>query len=253
MDAARPPPSARPVAVHPAAFGAAVGTNIVVGLAMAGLGLLAFTFLQTVHDLSPLRAGLVALPTIAGSIAGTAVAARLGGRIRPATLVVVGFGLTAGGLAGVGQLDPDTHVAVFITGYTVLTLGIGILGTLANTLVLDTAPTERASSAAGTSETGMVLGEALGIALFGTVSAAIYQRLMARDPGIALPDGAGNTVAGDVGIARQLPADEAATLIDAAHEAFTSGFTTVSTTAAVLLTCAAVAAAVALRRVPARG
>lgn len=233
------------------AFSAAVGTNTAAGFAMAGLGLLAFTFLQAVHDLSPLRAALTALPTVIGTVLGASFAAKSGSRVRPAPLVVTGFLISAAGLVVVGRVTPDGHVAMFIAGYTVLTFGIGMLGTLANSLVLETAPPGRASTAAATSETGMVLGEAFGIAIFGTVSSALYQRLMAGEEALTgLPPEAGETVAGDIALAERLPTGEAVVLIQAAREAFTSGVTTVALAAAALFSLTAIAMGLALRHAP---
>src|SRR5699024_2445764 len=66
------------------AFGASVATNALLGFSLSGMGLLAFTFLQTVHGMSPLRAAVVTLPTLAGTILGTALASQVARRVRPA-------------------------------------------------------------------------------------------------------------------------------------------------------------------------
>ncbi|WP_316043339.1 MFS transporter [Actinomadura sp. CNU-125] len=58
------------------AFGAAVTANTVVSWSTAGMGALAFTFMQTVHGLSALEAAVHALPTFAGTAAGAALAGR---------------------------------------------------------------------------------------------------------------------------------------------------------------------------------
>lgn len=234
-----------------AAFSAALATNAVTGLVLTGVGLLTFTFLQTVHGMSPLTAAVLTLPTLAGTVGGATLASWLARHFRPAPLVVLGFLISAAAFASISiTTRPDSHAAVFIGGYTVLTLGVGMLGTLATSLVLDTAPSERASAAAGTSETGMVLGEAFGIAAFGTIATTIYRRQMS-DHGLSeMPEVASETVNSAFAVAEDLPEGQAASLIDLASDAFTHGITVVTATSAIVMTLAAVIIGIALRMVP---
>ncbi|GHC76690.1 MFS transporter [Nocardiopsis terrae] len=231
------------------AFTASVAGNTVVAFAVAGLGLLAFTFLQVVHGLSPLVAALYALPTILGTVLGAALASSLADRIRPARLM--GLGLLAGaagfGLVGAGA---DSGILPFLAGYTVVTLGVGVVATLANTLVLATAPPERAGAAAGVSETSTELGAALGIATLGTIAASLYRSGVER----GLPEAGGaalETVAGAAATAAHLPEPQARDLLDTAFAAYTSGIATAALTGAAVLTAVAVLVLVALRRLPA--
>ncbi|MFI1200051.1 hypothetical protein ACH4VR_11435 [Streptomyces sp. NPDC020883] len=88
-------------------------------------------------------------------------------------------------------------------------------------------PPERAGSAASPAETANYLGGALGLAVLGTVSSAIYSRRV----GGALPAGrdaaaterARETVAGAAAEAGRLGAGGSAALLKAAHSAFVSG------------------------------
>ncbi|ASR36008.1 MFS transporter [Prauserella marina] len=230
-----------------AAFTAAVGSGLVVSFAAAGLGLLAFTFLQTVHDLGPLAAALHALPTFAGTFAGAVLGAGLAGKVRPGVLLCTGLLIGAAGFCVVGSLSPTTPVVVFIAGYTVLTLGVGIVGTLANSLVLGTAPAHRAGAAAGISETSNELGAALGIAALGTVSATVYKNGVGQELSF-LPPEATETVTATVQAADVLAEPEAADVRSLAFDAFTSGVNVAAFSAAGVLAVVAVLAALALRR-----
>ncbi|MFL1380634.1 MULTISPECIES: MFS transporter [unclassified Nocardiopsis] len=227
------------------AFAAAVGGNTAVSFAAAGLGLLTFTFLQTVHGLSPLEAALYALPAFAGTLAGAVLAGALAHRARPGLLMAAGLGLGAAGFGVVATLEPDTHLAVLIGGYTVLTFGIGVVGTLANTLVLATAPPERAGAAAGISETSTEFGAATGIAVLGTVAASVYRSAM-EAAGVTGP--AAETVAG--ALARAAEAADPDALLAAAFAAQTSGIVTAALAGAVTLAAVALSVAVSLRRLP---
>lgn len=232
------------------AFSAAVLANALAALAMVGLGLLAFTYLQTVHGLSPLLAAVTALPTLVGTLAGAVLASALARRLPPALLVPAGLVIAAAGMGGIAVTDHGGSVLPFIAWYTVLTFGVGVVSTLANSLILTTAPPERAGAAASVSETGMVLGDALGIAAFGTVSAAVFRARM-RDSEIGrLHSEATETVGGAITVAERLPAAEHARLLTEAFSAFSSGLTAVAALGAVVLALTAVLTAVGLRRVP---
>ncbi len=230
------------------AFTAAVGGNIAVSFAAAGLGLLTFTFLQTVHGLSPLHAALWGLPTFVGTALGATLAGRVAHRVRPGATMAVGLLTGAGGFAVVGSVGVEAHLAVFIGGYTLVTFGVGVVATLANTLVLEAAPRERAGAAAGISETGAEFGAALGIAVLGTTAATVYRTTMERE----LPEvggAAAETVTGALAAAPH--AQDPAALLATAFAAYTDGIGVAALTGACLLAALAFLVAVVLRRVPA--
>ncbi|MBE1532430.1 MFS transporter [Actinomadura algeriensis] len=205
------------------AFGAAVTANTVVSWCTAGMGALAFTFMQTVHGLSALEAAVHALPTFAGTVAGAALAGTIADRARPVLLVTAGMLLAALGFGGIALLDPDTSVWAFVGGFTVMTVGVGVCGTTANSLILATAPPGRAGAAAGVSETSTELGAALGIAVLGTAATTVYRANMED----TVPAGAAaETVAAALTDPR---------LVDAATSAYTGGVTTAAAVSAIVL------------------
>lgn len=228
------------------AFSAAVGGNAAVSFAAAGMGLLTFTFLQSVHGLSPLHAALWTLPTFATTALGAVLGSLLAPRVRPAPLMATGLAVGALGFAMVSLVDPDTPLPLFIGAYGLIGMGAGVVGTLANTLVLATAPPERAGAAAGVSETSAEFGAALSIATLGTVATGIYRSAMG---GVEGP--AGETVAGAVAMAPHLPKAEGNALLEAAFDAYTDGLNIAALGAAGALAALAVAVLVALRRIPA--
>jgi DHA2 family multidrug resistance protein-like MFS transporter len=229
------------------AFAAAIGANTVVSLSAAGMGVLAFTFMQTVHGLSPLRAALAALPTFAGTFAGAALAGALAERLRPAPLVTAGLAVTAAGFGVVALVRPDSTLWLFIGGYTVLTFGIGITGTLATTLILATAPPERAGAAAGLAETSAELGAALGIAVLGSVAGSVYRTAMEQDAPAGTGEAAEETVAGAVAEAGRTGGDAGAALLDAATAAYTDGVNAAASISVVLLVLVTALTGYALR------
>ncbi|PSK84194.1 DHA2 family multidrug resistance protein-like MFS transporter [Murinocardiopsis flavida] len=231
------------------AFSASIGAQVVVMMALSGLGVLAFTFMQTVHGLSPLESALWALPTFAGTILGATTASLLAPRLPGIPLLAAGLLVAAAGFALVASVGPGTELWMFIAGYVVLTFGAGISATMAGSLVLTAAPPERAGTVAGTSEAGMELGGSLGIAIFGTVTSAAYQSGIAATAPPGTEPGALETVAGAVAAARR--AADPAALLDAAFGAYTDGVTNAALLGAALIAAAATAIAVWGRR-PAR-
>ncbi|MFV2177980.1 MFS transporter [Actinomadura sp. LOL_016] len=217
------------------AFTAAIAANTVIALAATGLGVLAFTFMQTVHGLSALDAALAALPTFAGTVVGATLAGVLAPRVRPAPLLASGLALVAAGFAVVALVRADTPLWGFVAGYTVLTVGAGITGTLTNSLILGTAPPDRAGAAAGVSETSTELGAALGIAVLGTAATTVYRTTM-EDTVPAGP--ATETVAAAL---------TDPSLVDAATSAYTSGVNAAAGISAIVLLLAAALTAWALR------
>ncbi|MEV5766799.1 MFS transporter [Micromonospora sp. NPDC052213] len=235
-------------------FSAAIGANTAIAFASAGMGLLAVTFLQAVLGLSPFDAALWMLPTIVGSVVGVALASALAPRTRPAILVAAGLVVAAGGFLLVSTMRVDTPVWWLIASYGLLTLGVGMTSTLATSLVLTTAPPERAGAASAISETSTEFGGALGIAVLGSISAGIYRARMDTEVPAGLGDDlvhtATDTVGGALAVAGQVPAEVAGVLRDRAFAAFTDGFTATAVVGAAILLVGALVSAVALRRVP---
>ncbi|MGW4501919.1 MFS transporter [Micromonospora sp. NPDC004336] len=235
-------------------FSAAIGANTAIAFASAGMGLLAVTFMQTVLGLSPFDAALWMLPTILGSVVGVAVASALAPHVRPGVLVAAGLVAAATGFLLVSTMRADAPVWWLIASYGLLTLGVGMTSTLATSLVLTTAPPERAGAASAISETSTEFGGALGIAVLGSIAAGIYRSEMTAEVPAGLDEGlahtATDTVGGALAVAGQAPAEVAGLLLDRAFAAFTDGFTVTAVVGAAILLGGALASAVALRRVP---
>ena len=135
-----------------------------------------------------------------------------------------------------------------VAGSVLLALGLAPACTLGTDLVVGAAPPERAGAASALSETGAELGGALGIAVLGSIGAAVYRGRMEdasrpRGSTPAPPRPPRDTLGGAVGAAADLPAR----LLDAATEAFAVGFQAAATVGAVLMAALAVLAALLLK------
>jgi DHA2 family multidrug resistance protein-like MFS transporter len=238
-------------------FSAAFGAYTATIVGSAGMGLLAVQFMQVVLGLSPFAAALWQLPAVAGTVVGIALATALGRGLPPAVVTAAGLTVTAAGFALVGLLDVGSSPAVLIGAYTVLTAGTGLVAARAIDVIVSAAPPDRAGSAAALGETGAEFGGALGIAVLGSIAAAIYRDRVVDTLPAHLPpeavEATADTVGGAMATAEQLPPTLAAPVLEAAHRAFTDAFTTTAFVGAGLLAVAAAAVALQLRnvRVPA--
>ncbi|WP_307814217.1 MFS transporter [Streptomyces sp. N35] len=216
-----------------------LGSVLANGLATMGLaGLLFFLpqFLQLVQMRSPLNAGFMALPAAVGTIITGLLAGRIARRIP--VRAAVGAGLTMVGLAltACTFLHAATPTAWLCLALFCAGAGGGLAFTVTADVILTAAPKEQASAAAAVSETSFTLGEALGIALFGSVVTTIYLdfTMPAGIPADAA-SAARDSLGAAVEAAAHLPHAQAQALLKTAQDAFTHGFETAAALAATVL------------------
>jgi len=99
--------------------------NFLVGAAMASAFSFVSFYLQRVLGTGPALTGIMFLPFALGVVAGSALAIKLGYRLAPRTLLVMGGLLTAAGFAWFGLISPD---GAFVTDV----LGPSIVATVAH-------------------------------------------------------------------------------------------------------------------------
>ncbi len=234
------------------AFSTSLVTYMAGILFVFGLSYYTAQYLQLVLGLSPFTAGLWTIPGVAAFILSSNVVPKLVRVIRPGYLVAGGLALAAVGVALLTQVSV-TSLSLLVAGNFIMSLGFGPVITLATDVIVGSAPPERAGAASGISETSAEFGGALGIAVLGSIGAAIYRNQVA----LTLPDGipaeavaaTRETLGGAVVAAEQLPAPLAAALLDAAREAFVQGLQLTAVIGAVGLAGMAVLAAILLRHV----
>jgi DHA2 family multidrug resistance protein-like MFS transporter len=212
-----------------------------------------FQYLQLVLGKSPLVAALWSVPSFAAFIVGSMLTPPVVRRVRPAYVMSGGLALAATGYVLLAQVDGSSPLALVVAASVVFSLGEAPVFTLATDLVVGTAPPERAGTAAAISETSSELGGALGIAILGTIGAAIYRSevvVPAAVPSEAA-ETARDTLGGAVATSGELPDALAAELLDSASEAFTNGLQVAALTSAVIAAATATIVAIVLRRVQA--
>jgi DHA2 family multidrug resistance protein-like MFS transporter len=207
------------------AFSAALAINLAGILFMFGSFIFLAQYFQLVAGLSPLQAGLWSLPSAIAFTAASFATPALAGRFRPATLMVGGMALSALGFVWLA-LAPD--LIQIVAASVVFSIGFTPVITLTTGIVVGSAPPERTGSASAMSETGAELGGALGVALLGSLGAALYRSGMAdfAVPGVdaATLEPARATLGGALAVAAGLAPEQTAALLAEAREAFMTGF-----------------------------
>src|SRR5206468_2920353 len=209
-------------------------------------------YLQLVLGLSPLEAGLWTLPWSAGFIVGSMLTPLLVRRFTPSALIAAGLAISAAGFLVLTQVDGTSGLPVIVTASVIFSLSLAPVFTLTNDTIIATAPPERAGAAAGISETSSELGGALGIAMLGSLGAALYRGAMTHAVPRTLSPGAieaaRGTLGGALAVASALPTDVRVELLNAARAAFSQGLRVTAAVSAALTLVMAVVATVRMRR-----
>jgi EmrB/QacA subfamily drug resistance transporter len=217
----------------------------------AGMGSFFFIsfYLQLVRGYSPLATGLLLLPFAIAQLIFAPNSSTMVRRYGAKAVCTFGLVVTAvslGGLAFVGAETP-----IWVVGALFFGQGMGMANVMppSTEAIMSSLPRERAGVGSAVSNTVRQVSAALGVAVLGSVVAAVY-RGQAGDALGALPDGArgaaSESLAGAYAVAGQLgPAG--GDLISAANDAFLVGmhWAAVGSAAAALI-----GAAVVLRWLP---
>ncbi|MER7072359.1 MFS transporter [Terrabacter sp. NPDC000476] len=231
-------------------FAAALAVMLVGGVVMAGVSYLGSQWLQLVAGLDPLGAGLWMLPANVALLAGSALSARVAGRLGTGPSMAGGLLLCAAGLVLHTQLGAGGGLGLLVLGMCLTSFGIMVPSTLTMGLMMRSAPPERAGAVASLSETSAEFGIAVGVAGLGSLATLVYRGALGpyagtRDAGAAL-----DSLAGALRVADGLPGPAGRELAAAAQDAFSSGLAVVAWVGVLLFAGCAVAITRALRRGP---
>ncbi|WP_333764072.1 MFS transporter [Streptomyces sp. IBSBF 2390] len=163
---------------RPAFLGAGAG-NMLLFSGMSGTLFVLTQFLQSGLGYSPLRAGLSVAPVAVAVGAGSALSPWAARRTGPRGAVAGGLAVSALGILSLARADnyPGVLLSLCLMG-----TGVGVALAPATDAVLALVPPERSGNAAALNDTMQELGNALGVAVVGTV--------LARESGSHLTGGA---------------------------------------------------------------
>ncbi|MDT0572489.1 MFS transporter [Streptomyces sp. DSM 3412] len=219
------------------------GVVLMVLMAIAFMGGLFFVtfYLQNVHGMSPIDAGLHLLPLTGMMIVGSPLAGALITKAGPRIPLAGGMALTAIAMYGMSTLQTDTGSAVMSLWFALLGLGLAPVMVGATEVIVGNAPLELSGVAGGLQQAAMQIGGSLGTAVLGAVMTSKVDSDFAgnwKDAGLPPLDEAQLAQAkqavqqGAAPVAEGTPAEIAAKITTVAHDTFISGMSLASLVAA---------------------
>ena len=244
-------PMVNPELFRNSAFRATLTTQTLIVLAVAAPFFLSSQYMQLVLGFTPLEAGLGLLPALVAGTAGSMLAPWAAGKVRSAFVIGGGLLISAVGLALLTQTPATQGYPVIIAGLSLGIVGAHAAITLLTNAILGAAPPERAGEASGLSETTLELANAVGIAVMGSLAAAIYQSVVADSLPLGLSEAlaaAGReSLFAAAAAAEQMGGPQAAAMLVAAREAFVAGLQVAAGIGALIMGTLAVLAITLLR------
>ncbi|MBL1104733.1 MFS transporter [Streptomyces sp. 5-8] len=230
------------------------GVVLMVLMAIAFMGGLFFVtfYLQNVHGMSPIDAGLHLLPLTGMMIVGSPLAGAMITKLGPRVPLAGGMAVTAIAMYGMSTLEENTGSGVMSVWFALLGLGLAPVMVGATEVIVGNAPMELSGVAGGLQQAAMQIGGSLGTAVLGAVMASKVDSTLADNwAGAGLPklpprqlhQAAEAVQQGVAPVAKGTPEPVAAKITEVAHHTFVSGMSLASLVAAGV---AAVAVLVAL-------
>jgi EmrB/QacA subfamily drug resistance transporter len=219
------------------------GVVLMILMAIAFMGGLFFVtfYLQNVHGMSPIDAGLHLMPLTGMMIVGSPLAGALITKLGPRVPLAGGMALTAIAMFGMSTLETDTGSGVMSLWFALLGLGLAPVMVGATEVIVGNAPMELSGVAGGLQQAAMQIGGSLGTAVLGAVMASKVDSDLAGNwtsaglPPLTAAQEAQASEAVQVGVpplAPGTPDAVAAKITDVAHDTFISGMSAASLVAA---------------------
>ncbi len=206
--------------------------------------------LQFVIGKSPWEAGIFLLPMPIAAFAAAPLAGLLSSRYGVSVIIPAGLGLAAFGYVGIA-ISADSGASLALTGCLILIgAGHGGVQAVASDAIMTGAPPNRAGAAASIESVSYEVGAGLGIALLGSLMAAVYSHTFALPPTTeaAVPDKASDSIGEAVSLAHKAQTDVGQAITVAAKEAFIHAYRVTAISAAVIVAVTAVVIALILKR-----
>ncbi|HTT50912.1 MAG TPA: MFS transporter [Streptosporangiaceae bacterium] len=207
------------------AFSAAAGSVTVIFFALFGSLFVLTQYLQLVHGYSPLSAGLRALPFALAMAAVSPVSPVLAQRLGARVIIPAGIAMMGGGLLDLSTAHVHTGYPPLAVAVAIMGAGMGLVMAPASTTIMTTVPAHQAGAGSAINDTIREVGGALGIAIVGSLAAAVFRdklgsALAAAHAPHPVSDVATGSIAAADAVGRQLGGARGAQLLSAAHGAF---------------------------------
>ncbi|MFJ7246605.1 MFS transporter [Kitasatospora sp. NPDC098652] len=223
------------------------GVLLMVLMAFAFFGAIFFVtfYLQNVHGMKPVDAGVHLLPMTGMMIVGSPLAGIAIGKLGPRIPIMVGMLLTTGAMVGMSTLDTGSGTGVMSLWFVLMGLGISPVIVGATEVIVGNAPLELSGVAGGLQQAAMQVGGSLGTAVLGALMAAKVGDVLPGNwaraglPAVEDPQAAaGLKQAAQLGITPPAPPGTPQQAVDAmagaVHQSFVSGMSLAFVVAAVV-------------------
>lgn len=219
------------------------GVVLMILMAIAFMGGLFFVtfYLQNVHGMSPIDAGLHLLPLTGMMIVGSPLAGAMITKLGPRIPLAGGMAATAIAMYGMSTLETDTGSGIMSLWFALLGLGLAPVMVGATEVIVGNAPMELSGVAGGLQQAAMQIGGSLGTAVLGAVMASKVDSDLAGNwtsaglPPLTAAQEAQASEAVQVGVAPVAPGTPdaiVAKITGVAHDTFISGMSLASLVAA---------------------
>src|SRR5215211_976875 len=185
-------------------------------LAVLGMLFLLPQYVQYVQDGSALASGFELAPFVLGLGALSPVSGRLVGRYGPRVVLLAGLLTATAGYVPLLFLSGDSSPALVVLGTGIVGCGLGLTFPPATAVIMNDLGLEKAGDGAAVNQLARQVGGALGVAIVGSVFAAIYAAEVTDD---SVPAAASESIEDATDVASRL---SGAARIDLIHDAVTS-------------------------------
>ena len=164
----------------------AAGALAILAAYIATLGMLFVLpqYVQYVQDGSALASGLEVAPYGLGLGLLASVSGRLVARFGSAGVLLAGLLTSAAGFVPLLFLSGDSSAVLVLLGTALVGCGIGAMAPPATAVIMNDVGTEKAGDGAAVNQVARQVGGALGVAIVGSVFAAVYAAEISEDSSV---------------------------------------------------------------------
>jgi EmrB/QacA subfamily drug resistance transporter len=215
------------------ALSAATALIVLGFFAMFGTIFFITLYLQQVHGMSPVDAGIRMLPMTAMFIVASPIAGALTARFGPRLPLVLGMAFTSVAMFGLSRISVDAAYVSIWPWFILIGLAFGMIIVAGTEAIVGNAPAHLAGVAGGLQQTASQIGGVLGTAVLGTVlSSRVGNVLTDRLTSAGVPAGAAHQLQGATQYVAQgvspvppgAPGPLAHSITTGSHLAFMDGF-----------------------------
>ncbi len=209
-------------------FNSLMATNFFTMFVIFGTFIFTAQYMQLIMGLSPIRAGLWSMTFSAGFIISSLLCPVIARFVKPAYVMASGLILGSIGFVIMSQVNGVTDILMLGFGTFLFSFGSSPVLLFTTGMLINSAPPEKAGSAAALSETSNELGGALGIAVLGSLGTFLYQRKL-NQSGAASSDNElfvafQGTLENAISYVQKLPSEISNSMIKIVHDAYIQSF-----------------------------